>query len=200
MASRLQKRVFDLIAALAGIMVLSPLLLAAAILIKLEDGGPIFFRQVRVGRANRQFRIFKLRTMSVALSDPGGIVSTSREDGRVTRIGRLLRRTSLDELPQLFNVVLGDMSIVGPRPHALGSLAGEELFWEADENYWIRHALKPGITGLAQVRGFRGATETSEALRQRVRCDLEYLMNWSLTYDVLIILRTLRVVVHENAF
>ena len=200
LANRLQKRAFDLTIAVIGIAALSPVLVAAAILIKLEDGGPVFFRQVRVGRANRQFRIFKLRTMAVARSDPDGTISTSREDARVTRIGRLLRRTSIDELPQLFNVILGDMSIVGPRPHALGSLAGEELFWEADGNYWIRHALKPGITGLAQVRGFRGATETSEALRQRVRCDLEYLMNWSLSYDVLIILRTLRVVVHDNAF
>ncbi|MGX7953807.1 exopolysaccharide biosynthesis polyprenyl glycosylphosphotransferase [Tsuneonella sp. HG249] len=200
LANRLQKRAFDLVVAITAVLLLSPVLIAAAILIRIEDGGPVFFRQVRVGRANRQFRILKFRTMSVAGSDADGAVSASRGDHRVTRIGRILRRTSIDELPQLFNVIRGHMSIVGPRPHALGSLAGDELFWEADGNYWIRHALKPGITGLAQVRGYRGATDTADSLRQRVRSDLEYLTNWSLTQDVLIILRTLRVLVHDNAF
>ncbi len=115
-------------------------------------------------------------------------------------MGRFIRRTSIDELPQLFNVLRGDMSIVGPRPHALGSLAGEHLFWEAADGYWLRHALKPGMTGLAQVRGFRGATRSPEDVRQRVRADLEYLIKWSLWRDVLILLKTCRVVVHENAF
>lgn len=200
LANRLQKRAFDLVASVTAVLLLMPLLLTAALLIKKEDGGPVFFRQVRVGRANRHFMIYKFRTMSVSQTDDRGSVSASRNDARVTRIGRLLRKTSIDELPQLMNVVLGQMSIVGPRPHALGSLAGTELFWEADGNYWIRHALKPGITGLAQVRGFRGATDTAQALRERVRSDLEYLTNWSLGQDVLIILRTLRVLVHENAF
>lgn len=200
LSNRIQKRAFDLLMALSALIVLLPGLLIVAALIRFEDGGPVFFRQMRVGRGSRQFRIFKFRTMSVAGSDEDGNISTAREDPRITRIGRYLRRTSVDELPQLLNVVLGHMSIVGPRPHALGSLAGTDLFWEADRNYWIRHALKPGITGLAQVRGLRGSTQSPEALRQRVRSDLEYLSHWSLGLDVAIILRTIRVVVHENAF
>jgi polysaccharide biosynthesis protein PslA len=127
-------------------------------------------------------------------------VSTQREDPRITRVGQFIRRTSIDELPQLLNVLWGDMSLVGPRPHALGSLAGDSLFWEVTNAYWIRHALKPGITGLAQIRGFRGSTETVEALERRVRADLEYVSNWSIAQDMLILLRTARVLVHKNAY
>src|SRR3546814_3903153 len=128
-------------------------------------------------------------------SDADGSQSTARADGRITRIGHLIRRTSIDELPQLLNVIRGEMSMVGPRPHALGSTAGNELFWHASQQYWLRHALKPGITGLAQIRGYRGATECVEVLARRVRCDLEYLSNWSLrseehTYDIQSLMRT----------
>ena len=126
--------------------------------------------------------------------------SASRDDDRVTRVGRFIRKTSIDELPQLLNVLRGDMSLVGPRPHALGSLAGNDLFWQASKQYWLRHALKPGITGLAQIRGFRGATQNVDDLEQRVRCDLEYLTNWSIGHDLMILLKTLRVVVHKNAY
>ena len=124
----------------------------------------------------------------------------SVEDDRVTRVGRFIRRTSLDELPQLFNVLTGDMSLVGPRPHALGSRAGGKLFWEIDSRYWHRHALKPGLTGLAQVRGHRGATENEKHLTDRLRADLEYLNEWSPWRDVLILLTTVKVMIHDRAF
>lgn len=197
---RVQKRFFDLAVAIAAIVALSPVLILTAIAIKLDSDGPVFFRQVRVGQGNRQFAIFKFRSMKVERNDVFGDISTSRDDDRVTRVGQFIRRTSIDELPQLFNVLLGHMSIVGPRPHALGSHAGEALFWEATSQYWLRHALKPGITGLAQVRGHRGTTERVEDLQARVRADLEYLANWSLANDVIIMLRTLRVIVHQNAY
>ena len=198
--SRFQKRTFDLVLTSLALILLSPLLIAVAIAIKLEDGGPIFFRQLRVGQGSRHFQIFKFRSMAVDRTDSAGTVSAARDDCRVTKVGRFIRRTSIDELPQLLNVILGHMSLVGPRPHALGSLAGEHLFWQVDENYWIRHALKPGLTGLAQVRGYRGATDTPDALRKRVSSDLEYLSTWSLSLDVIIIGRTLRVLVHPNAY
>ena len=200
LSSRIQKRAFDLAATIPMILFLLPLFVAVAICIKLESRGPVFFRQVRVGQGNRQFRIFKFRSMREEASDLDGSRSTGREDDRITRVGAFIRRTSIDELPQLFNVLLGDMSLVGPRPHALGSLAGEALFWEVTDRYWLRHALKPGMTGLAQIRGFRGTTERPEDLTQRLRCDLEYLQSWSIWTDAMICLKTIRVVVHKNAY
>jgi exopolysaccharide biosynthesis polyprenyl glycosylphosphotransferase len=200
LTSRIQKRTFDLaVASLAGIF-LAPLMILIALLIKLESPGPVFFRQTRVGQGNRQFTILKFRSMRTETTDVAGTVSAQRDDHRVTRIGKFIRRTSIDELPQILNVLRGDMSIVGPRPHALGSLAGADLFWEVSNQYWIRHALKPGITGLAQVRGFRGATETHEDLQHRIRADLEYVATWSLANDILILLRTMRVLAHKNAY
>ena len=127
-------------------------------------------------------------------------MSTSRDDDRVTRVGRLIRRTSIDELPQLINVLKGEMAIVGPRPHALGSQAGDKLFWEVDGRYWERHALKPGLTGLAQVRGLRGATDREEDLSARLEADLEYLDGWSLWRDLRIVFSTIRVLSHDRAF
>ena len=198
--SRLQKRAFDLAITIPLLLVLAVPLLLVALAIRLESKGPALFRQIRVGHGNRQFSIYKFRSMRTEASDSRGDRSTSRDDDRITRVGRLIRRTSIDELPQLLNVLKGDMSLVGPRPHALGSLAGTELFWEVNDSYWMRHALKPGITGLAQIRGFRGATGNSDDLQQRLRCDLEYLQNWSVSNDFVILLKTLRVVVHSNAF
>ena len=174
------------------------LIVAAAI--KLEDGGPVFFVQRRMGRGNRFFNMYKFRSMSVALSDKEGTVSASRDDGRVTRVGNIIRRTSIDELPQLINVLLGDMSLVGPRPHAIGSQAGDKLFWEVDLRYWQRHSLKPGLSGLAQIRGFRGATEQESDLVYRLQSDLEYLEGWTIFRDISIIFQTLRVVVHDQAY
>ncbi|WP_194954708.1 exopolysaccharide biosynthesis polyprenyl glycosylphosphotransferase [Sphingopyxis solisilvae] len=198
--NRIQKRALDLVVASLASILLLPLLLLVALAIRLESPGPVLFRQLRVGQGNRQFRIFKFRSMHVERSDADGHRSASRADDRITRVGRIIRRTSIDELPQLLNVLRGEMSMVGPRPHALGSTAGDELFWHASQQYWLRHALKPGITGLAQIRGFRGATEQVEDLARRVRCDLEYLSNWSLWGDIAIMLKTIRVVIHKNAY
>ena len=197
---RLRKRLFDIAVASVALVVLAPVMLVLAVAVKLSSPGPVFFRQWRVGRGNRQFTVLKFRTMRHGAVDAIGHRSASRGDDRVTRLGRFMRGTSLDELPQVFNVLLGDMSIVGPRPHALGSRAGDALFWHVDARYWDRHAVKPGMTGLAQIRGFRGATQTTDDLTQRLRCDIEYIANWSLMSDVFILLRTLRVLVHGNAY
>ncbi len=198
--NRLQKRSLDLVVATLALITLSPVLLFVSLAIKMDSPGPILFRQMRVGQGNRQFRIFKFRSMRVESNDPKGDRSTGREDDRVTRVGRFIRRTSIDELPQILNVLRGEMSMVGPRPHALGSLAGDALFWRVSDHYWLRHALKPGITGLAQIRGFRGATDQKEDLEKRLRCDLEYLSNWSIGLDAMILIKTLPVVIHKNAF
>lgn len=198
--SRILKRAFDVAAAGLGLLALSPLLLVVALLIKLEDGGPVLFVQRRMGRGNQFFNLLKFRSMRCDKLDHQGERSASRQDARVTRIGAFIRRTSIDELPQLINVLRGDMSIVGPRPHALGSRANNKLFWEVDRQYWKRHSLKPGLTGLAQVRGHRGATEVEKDLTDRLQSDLEYIAGWSLLRDVMIVLRTLLVLRHENAF
>jgi len=197
---RIKKRAFDLAIALPALTVLAPILLLIAFAIRLESPGPALFRQPRVGRGNRIFQICKFRSMRTEAADSAGDRSAARDDDRITRVGRLLRRTSLDELPQLLNVLAGDMSIVGPRPHALASRAEDALFWDIDRRYWERHGIKPGITGLAQVRGYRGATATRADVTNRVQSDLEYLVGWRLGRDLLIILRTLRVLVHPNAF
>ncbi len=197
---RIVKRMLDGITAGAAIVLLSPLLIAVAIAIKLHDGGPVLFVQRRMGRGNRFFNMYKFRSMSVALCDKEGNVSASKDDQRITRVGKFIRSTSIDELPQLFNVLLGDMSLVGPRPHAIGSQAGSKLFWEIDLRYWQRHSLKPGLSGLAQVRGFRGATEKEADLTDRLQSDLEYLEGWTVMRDIKIIFLTLRVLVHAKAF
>lgn len=198
--ARAMKRIFDFSLALAGLLLLSPMLLGVALAIVIENGLPVFFVQRRVGRGNRFFNMVKFRSMRVERSDASGAVSASRSDERITRVGRFIRRTSIDELPQLINVLTGEMSIVGPRPHALGSQAGDKLFWEVDDRYWQRHALKPGLTGLAQVRGLRGATDQELDLQRRLNADLEYLAGWSLLRDLRIVLSTIRVLVHERAF
>jgi exopolysaccharide biosynthesis polyprenyl glycosylphosphotransferase len=198
--ARVAKRALDLLLTIPALVALAPLLLLVALAIKLEDRGPVLFIQRRMGRSNRFFPIYKFRSMRVEQLDGEGHRSASRSDDRITRIGRLIRRTSIDELPQLLNVLKGDMSLVGPRPHALGSKAGEKQFWEVDERYWLRHSLKPGLTGLAQVRGFRGATDTESDLTSRLQSDLEYIDGWTVWRDVRIIFATARVVVHDKAF
>jgi lipopolysaccharide/colanic/teichoic acid biosynthesis glycosyltransferase len=200
LSSRVVKRSFDVAVSAVALVLLSPLLLVLSACIKLESTGPALFRQIRVGRGNRQFQVLKFRTMYHGSVDILGMKSVCRHDNRVTPLGRFMRNTSLDELPQLLNVLQGDMSIVGPRPHALGSRAGGELFWEADPRYWDRHSIKPGMTGLAQIRGQRGGTSTEAELIHRLESDLEYIQNWSILGDLSIILRTLRVIVHRNAF
>jgi lipopolysaccharide/colanic/teichoic acid biosynthesis glycosyltransferase len=198
--ARILKRMFDVVAALAGLLVLSPVLIVAAILIKLEDRGPVLFVQRRLGRGNQFFDMFKFRSMREEKLDHDGDQSTARDDDRITGIGAYIRRTSIDELPQLLNVLTGDMSIVGPRPHAIGSQANNKYFWEVDRKYWQRHCLKPGLTGLAQVRGHRGATDVEKDLTDRLQSDLEYIAGWSLRRDIGIVLRTVMVLKHDNAY
>ncbi|MEH3159071.1 MAG: sugar transferase [Sphingomonas taxi] len=197
---RFQKRLLDLALTIPAIVLLTPLLLLIALAIKLDTRGPVLFTQERLGRGNRLFKLYKFRSMHSKDCDANGNTSTQRGDMRVTRVGRFIRATSIDELPQLFNVLSGSMSLVGPRPHALGSLAGLELFWDVDRRYWHRHALKPGITGLAQVRGFRGATLQRDDLIVRLQSDLEYFERWSIWRDIGILASTFRVIVHRNAF
>jgi lipopolysaccharide/colanic/teichoic acid biosynthesis glycosyltransferase len=197
---RVLKRVFDLAVATAAIILLAPVMIAAAIAVKLTSRGPVLFRQVRMGRGNRLFEVVKFRTMRSACTDSDGTRSVRRGDDRLTKVGPFLRRTSIDELPQLFNVIRGEMSIVGPRPHALGTRVGNQLLWSIDQRYWDRHAIKPGLTGLAQVRGLRGETIVERDLTDRLQADLEYIDGWHIGRDLAIMFRTLGVIVHPNAF
>ena len=197
---RAVKRAFDVAIALLALVFLSPVFLIVAIAIELDSPGAIFFRQVRIGRANEMFKMLKFRSMRADGCDGPGHRSTARDDDRITRVGAFIRKTSIDELPQLLNVLKGDMSIVGPRPHALGSRAAEKLFWEIDSRYWCRHAAKPGLTGLAQIRGYRGATHHEDDLVNRLHSDLEYLDQWSIWRDIQIIIQTFRVLLHRNAY
>jgi len=197
---RILKRGFDLIVVIWLLPLMLLALLVVSIAIKLDDGGPVFFTQRRIGQGNRFFDLFKFRTMRVDGLDGAGHRSTARGDARLTRVGGFLRRSSIDELPQLLNVLLGSMSIVGPRPHATGSTAEDQLFWAVDRRYWLRHAAKPGLTGLAQIRGHRGATDTRGAIIDRIQADLEYVAGWSLWRDMRILAATVGVLVHPNAY
>ena len=199
-SERAFKRAFDLMISVPLLVLAGPWLLLLMLLIKRDSPGPAIFAQPRVGRNNRRYQCYKLRTMYDDMADPHGNRSTARDDHRLTRIGKFMRRFSLDELPQLWNVIRGDMSLVGPRPHALGSVAEGALFWQAVPNYWTRHAMRPGITGLAQVRGLRGATITRDDIEKRVAADLEYINSWSIWADLKILLQTIRVVFYRNAF
>jgi lipopolysaccharide/colanic/teichoic acid biosynthesis glycosyltransferase len=197
---RMLKRSLDIVLIVLAMPIALIAMAAVAVAIRLDSPGPILFVQQRVGLGNRLFNLYKFRSMYVDQLDGAGLRSTGRTDRRITRVGRFIRRTSLDELPQLFNVLSGAMSIVGPRPHALGSRAEDQYFWDIDIGYWHRHAVKPGLTGLAQVRGFRGATEKAVDLKNRLQADLEYLSGWTIWRDVRIIFATFRVLVHRNAF
>ncbi len=186
-AERSFKRAFDIVASLAILVLLSPLMLLTALMIKLDSPGPVLFRQKRNGFNNGVFSIYKFRSMRVQEDGPK-IRQATRDDPRVTRLGRWLRRTSIDELPQLFNVLSGDMSLVGPRPHAL---AHNTEYQTVVSNYAFRHHMKPGITGWAQVNGLRGETQTVELMAKRVEFDLWYINHWSLWLDLRIILKTI---------
>jgi lipopolysaccharide/colanic/teichoic acid biosynthesis glycosyltransferase len=199
-ADRLKKRALDLCLCVPALLLLSPLLVAIAVAIKVDSPGPILFRQRRIGQANRTFCVLKFRSMRLDVCDATASCLTTARDPRVTRVGRFIRRTSLDELPQLFNVLRGEMSLVGPRPHAAGAKAGEYPYWEVHPQYWCRGAIKPGLTGLAQVRGYRGPTDTHQQLIDRVDSDLEYLVDWTVWRDLALIARTVRVIAHANAF
>ena len=184
---RVAKRTFDIVVAVTAMILLAPLLLIVAIAIKLETAGPIFFWQKRHGYNNSTINVVKFRTMAVQ-QDNTCFVQTKRQDSRVTHVGRLLRRTNIDELPQLYNVLVGDMSIVGPRPHAT---AHNAMFEGRILPFSRRHNIKPGITGWAQVNGHRGETDTLEKMQRRVEHDLYYIDNWSFLLDLKIILLTL---------
>ncbi len=184
------KRTVDVIGAGLGLLVCAPLLVGIAIAIKTTSPGPIFFRQKRYGYHGRRFWIYKFRTMFAHLSDNRGTRQTQTDDPRVTPIGRILRKSSLDELPQLINVLIGDMSLVGPRPHVPGMLAGGMLYEELTPYYFQRHNMRPGITGLAQVSGYRGSTAVPLSAIERLERDLQYIARWSLWLDLTIITRT----------
>lgn len=185
---------------LAGGLLLffAPLLALVALAIKIDTPGPVFFRQKRYGFNNDLFQCWKFRTMRQDRTDVNAEVLTRRDDDRVTRVGRFLRKTSLDELPQLVNVLKGDMSLVGPRPHATSAKAAGRLYEEAVDAYAARHRVKPGITGWAQVNGWRGETDTLEKIERRVEYDLFYIENWSLGLDLKILLRTALVVLGDR--
>jgi exopolysaccharide biosynthesis polyprenyl glycosylphosphotransferase len=197
---RTLKRILDITLILAVLPIVLPLMAAVALAVRLNSPGPILFAQSRVGLGNRIFKIYKFRSMYVDRADSLGDRSARRDDDRVTSVGRFIRATSLDELPQLFNVLSGAMSIVGPRPHPLLCKAEDRLFWDIDLRYWHRHAVKPGLTGLAQIRGYRGATEKESQFTDRLQADLEYLAGWTIWRDLRIIFATFRVLVHRNAF
>jgi putative colanic acid biosynthesis UDP-glucose lipid carrier transferase len=188
------KRAMDIVIAGLGLLALSPLLLLVAAAVKLTSRGPVLFRQRRYGLDGEEIVVYKFRSMKVC--EDGEVVAQARKDDpRVTRVGAFLRKTSIDELPQLLNVIQGKMSLVGPRPHAI---AHNELYRKLINGYMIRHKVRPGITGLAQVNGLRGETETLEKMSERVRYDLEYLRHWSPWMDIKILFRTLGVVLHDR--
>jgi lipopolysaccharide/colanic/teichoic acid biosynthesis glycosyltransferase len=169
-----------------------PLLIAIAIAIKLTSHGPVLFHQYRYGFGNRFFKIYKFRTMRIDACDARGVKQTVQGDSRITAIGRILRKTSLDEIPQLINVIRGDMSLVGPRPHVPGMLAAKLPYEDLVPYYFQRHSARPGITGLAQVNGCRGSTVESNRAISRIDYDLDYIEKWSLRMDIMIIVRTIR--------
>lgn len=199
-AARATKRLADIILASLMLLFLGPLLLAVALAVKLDSPGPVFFRQVRRGYNNRSFDALKFRTLRHDMADPLANRLVTRGDPRVTRVGAFLRRSSIDELPQLLNVLNGDMSLVGPRPHPLNAKAGGRPYEEVVERFQRRYRVRPGITGWAQVNGLRGNTETEDDLLRRVDYDLDYIRRWSLWLDLLILLRTpLATLKGENA-
>jgi Undecaprenyl-phosphate glucose phosphotransferase len=185
------KWAFDKIVATLALILLSPLMLATAIAIKLDSKGPVLFRQKRYGFNNEMVEVFKFRSMYTEMSDATAARLVTRDDPRVTRVGRFIRKTSIDELPQLFNVIFsGNLSLVGPRPHAVHAKAENRLYDEVVDGYFARHKVKPGITGWAQVNGWRGETDTEDKIQRRVEHDIYYIENWSVLLDLFILIKT----------
>ncbi len=196
----LLKRSFDLIGAAVLLVLLAPIMALIALALRLDSPGPVFFRQAREGYAARPFRVWKFRSLHVDKADHGAVVPVTAGDSRVTRVGAWLRKTSLDELPQLFNVLEGDMSLVGPRPHVVGARSREMEFANVVRSYSARHRVKPGMTGWAQVNGLRGPVQRPDEIRRRVALDLEYIDRWSIGFDLRILALTLPTVLRgENA-
>ncbi len=194
----LVKRGEDLVIAGAAIVLLSPVLLVTALLVRLSSPGPIFFVQPRIGFNNELIKVLKFRSMHADRADLNAEQTTTADDPRVTPIGRWLRKLSLDELPQLFNVIRGDMSLVGPRPHATHMKVGDRFYQDAVRGYAGRHRVKPGITGLAQVNGVRGEIRTVERAKLRVEYDTKYIDSWSVWLDLWIMIATFRAVIWDN--
>lgn len=190
-AALVAKRGLDIVGALIGLLVLAPLLAITAICVKLTDRGPVFFRQTRVGREGKAFEILKFRSMHWDRCDISGVAQTVAKDHRVTPIGSFIRRTSIDELPQLINVLTGDMSLVGPRPHVRGMLAAGIPYEKLVPQYDFRHEMRPGLTGWAQCNGLRGPTVDPNKALQRVGHDFAYIQNFSLWLDAKILLKTI---------
>lgn len=184
------KRLFDIVLASAGLIALSPMLALVALAIRLDSKGPALFRQTRWGMNGRKITIFKFRSMQVDAGDKAGTKQTVAHDERTTRLGVFLRKTSIDELPQLLNIIAGDMSLVGPRCHPVGMKAGGKLYEELIPQYHLRHTVRPGLTGLAQVRGFRGPTLDVDLAQGRLRSDLEYIAHQSIWQDIVIMVKT----------
>ena len=199
--SPLIKRIEDICVSFILIVLTLPVFALIAVVIKLETRGPVLFKQNRYGYNNKLIKVYKFRTMHHNMRDMDASQQTVKNDARVTRFGKVLRRTSLDELPQLFNVFSGRMSMVGPRPHAKSTKAAGVLFEEAVTNYSARHRVKPGITGWAQVNGFRGETDTLYKIEKRIEYDLEYIEKWSVLFDIYIILKTIpSVILSKEAY
>jgi Undecaprenyl-phosphate glucose phosphotransferase len=184
------KAIEDRVIAALALLLLSPLLAVVAIAIKWDSRGPVFFRQQRYGFNNEPIGVFKFRSMYHDQSDMKAAKLVTKDDPRVTRVGRFIRKTSIDELPQLINVLRGELSLVGPRPHAMQAKADGVTYDDAVEGYFARHRVKPGITGWAQINGWRGETDTLDKIEQRVQHDLHYIDNWSLWFDLYILVKT----------
>ena len=184
------KEIEDRLLAAIALVLLSPVMLVVACALKLTSKGPVLFKQKRYGFNNQLVEVYKFRSMFTELSDDKASQLVTRGDPRVTPVGRFIRKTSLDELPQLFNVLKGELSLVGPRPHATQAKAGTRIYNEVVEGYYARHRMKPGITGLAQIHGWRGETDTEEKLQRRVEFDIQYIDNWSIWMDLYILAMT----------
>ena len=187
---RALKNIEDRVLGAILLVLVAPVMAVAALAIRLDSKGPIFFKQKRYGFNNELIEVFKFRSMYTDLADATASKLVTRDDPRVTPVGRFIRRTSIDELPQLFNVILGNMSLVGPRPHATQAKAGQDLYQDVVQGYYARHRVKPGVTGWAQVNGWRGETDTHDKIQSRVEYDLYYIDNWSVLLDLYIIALT----------
>ena len=197
----LMKDITDKIIGVCALVALSPVFLITAIAVKLDSKGPIFFKQKRYGFNNELIEVYKFRSMYIDQSDATASKLVTKGDPRVTKVGRFIRRTTIDELPQLFNVMKGELSLVGPRPHATQAKAGSALYENVVRGYFARHRVKPGLTGWAQINGWRGETDTEEKIERRVECDLYYIEHWSLTFDLYILARTpLALITTQNAY
>lgn len=195
------KWTFDKVVGTIATIAFLPIMALVAIAIKLDSKGPVLFRQKRYGFNNELIEVFKFRSMYTDMSDANAVKLVTKDDPRVTPVGRFIRKTSLDELPQLFNVLMGTLSLVGPRPHALQAKAADQLYYDVVDGYFARHKVKPGITGWAQINGWRGETDTSLKIRKRVEHDLYYIENWSVFFDAYILMATpLSLLKSENAY